>query len=128
MLRLLVITCFAWIASAADAQTQHEMTIDACTDYKAADAELSAVYQQILQERGNDKQFVDALKEAQRAWVRFRDAELKAIYPERNVPLAYGSAHPMCECGVLAMMTRVRTSALSEWLKNHEGDVCSGSR
>ncbi len=106
-----------------------ELTIDACEDYKAADLELNSVYQQVLKAHGDDKLFQDALKDAQRAWVKFRDAEMKALYPEPNKRFMYGSVYPMCECGALAKLTRERTATLSEWLtQQQEGDVCSGSK
>lgn len=116
------------VASWASAQTQLDMNIDACTDYQAAEEELAAVYQQVIRVRRDDREFVEAIEQAQRAWLAFRDAELKAIYPKRDARLAYGSAHPMCECGALAKLTRARSAALMQWLINHEGDVCAGSQ
>lgn len=104
------------------------MTGDACAAYKKADAELNKVYQQILQKRAKETAFINALKATQRAWIAFRDAELKAVYPDPD-PAAYGSAKPMCDCSVLEGLTQQRTQELRKrWIEGtQEGDVCAGS-
>ncbi|HRK55895.1 MAG TPA: lysozyme inhibitor LprI family protein [Burkholderiaceae bacterium] len=126
--RFFILVLLLCMAAWASAQTQLDMNIEACADYQAAEEELAAVYQQLVRAKIDDREFVEAIEQAQRAWMAFRDAELKAIYPKRDARLAYGSAHPMCECGALAKLTRARSAALMQWLMNHEGDVCAGSQ
>src|SRR5215472_5756425 len=49
------------------AQTQTELTAQACGEFKKADTELYKVYQQILAANAGNAAFVKALREAQRA-------------------------------------------------------------
>lgn len=131
MVRYLLITSLSTFLSLAMAQSQEEMSGDVCEDYRAADAELNATYQAVVKRYQDDPQFLKALKKAQRAWIAFRDAELDALYPAEDKRMEYGSVYPMCECGVLAEMTRSRVMALNLWLPSEEdgeGDVCTGSR
>jgi uncharacterized protein YecT (DUF1311 family) len=111
------------------AQTQAQMTEQVCGEFKKADAELNRVYQQILAAKAGDPAFVKAFREAQRAWIAFRDAHLKSIYPDPFPREAYGSANPMCQCGDLQELTAQRSKQLRKlWLEGGvEGDVCAGS-
>lgn len=112
----------------APAQTQAEMNDGACAKYKKADAEMNAVYLQVLNKYKSQTAFVSKFKAAQRAWVAFRDAHLESLYPEPNKLQAYGSVNPVCRCGVLTELTAERTKQLKQWLNGaEEGDVCSGS-
>ena len=112
----------------ASAQTQTEMNDSACAKYKKADAEMNAVYQQVLNKYKNETQFVSKFKAAQRAWIAFRDAHLESLYPEPNKLQAHGSVNPVCRCSVLTELTAERTKQLKQWLNGaEEGDVCSGS-
>ncbi|HET6419598.1 MAG TPA: lysozyme inhibitor LprI family protein [Geobacteraceae bacterium] len=63
------------------AQTQYELNVCAASELKKADYELNRVYKEILKRYAGDRVFISRLKEAQRAWVSFRDAELEAIFP-----------------------------------------------
>ena len=110
------------------AQTQAELNQDACAKYEKADAEINAVYRQVLNKYKSEVVFVAKFKTAQRAWIAFRDAHLESLYPEPNKLMAYGSVNPMCRCEVMAELTADRTKALKKWLDGiEEGDVCSGS-
>ena len=121
----LALTLFSSFGAAA--QTQGEMTAQACREYKLADTELNRVYQQILRDYKADNAFIKKLKNAQRAWLAYRDAQLAAIYPDLS-PGAYGSAHPMCRCHELRYLTEARTNELKRWVAGtSEGDVCAGS-
>lgn len=110
------------------AMTQPEMNKCAGLEYVLADKELNAVYQEVAKRRQNVKGFVARLKEAQQAWLKWRDAEMEAIYPERNDPSAYGTVFAMCWELDLASLTRERTKQLRKWLVGvEEGGACSGS-
>jgi uncharacterized protein YecT (DUF1311 family) len=78
---LLTIVLFAASAQIF-AQTQSQMNVDACSSLKKADAELNRVYQQILGANTKDVNFVKALRESKRAWIAFRDAHVKSIFPD----------------------------------------------
>ena len=108
------------------AQTQAELNRDACATYDNADAEMNRTYKQILDKYQRDNVFIEKLKTAQRAWIKFRDADLESLYP--NTPSAYGSINPMCRCIALAELTTERTKSLKRWIDGvEEGDVCAGS-
>jgi uncharacterized protein YecT (DUF1311 family) len=64
---------------------------------------------------------------AQRAWLAYRDAELKAGFPHRSSRI-YGSVYPMCASLVGEALTRQRIAHLRQWLTGiPEGDACAGS-
>jgi len=112
----------------ADANTQLDLNDCGVQEWKEADDELNHVYQEILKLNSDDKVFLGRLKEAQRAWLKFRDAELEALFPEENKQLQYGSSFPMCYAQWLATITKQRTQQLKKWLTGvREGELCSGS-
>ena len=112
---------------AAFAQTQWEMNDQACEKAKAADKELNRVYQQVLREYADKKQFIANFKKAQRAWLAFRDAEYNAEYPGEP-DYQWGSVRPMCDCFWMEGFTKNRVDGLRVWLKGiEEGEVCSDS-
>ena len=111
----------------ASAQTQGEMNQDAAGEFKAADKELNAIYQQILEDYADDDVFLANLKEAQRCWIDFRDAQLKMKYPDRE-PGYYGSIQPVCEMTYLAELTQDRIKTLNVWIEGvEEGNLCGGT-
>lgn len=108
-------------------QTQGEMNGQAADEFHAADKELNSIYQKILTEYADDEVFVASLKEAQRCWVAFRDAQLRMKHPVRE-PGYYGSIQPVCEANYLTELTRERTASLKVWLAGvEEGNVCAGT-
>jgi uncharacterized protein YecT (DUF1311 family) len=108
------------------AQTQMQLNKEACDEYKKADAEMSDVYRRINRDYRDDAGFIAALKKAQLAWIRYRDAHLESIFP--GDPSQYGSINPMCRCTNLAEITKERTRVLKRWVEGiEEGDVCAGS-
>ena len=110
------------------AQTQAEMNQGSCSKYKDADAEMNKLYKQILNEYKSKPIFIQKLKAAQRAWLRFRDAQLDSLYPAPNKATEYGSVYSMCRCMVLEELTNQRKEQLQRWISGvEEGDVCSGS-
>ena len=110
----------------ASAETQAEMTVDACSELDKSNSEMNEIYRRILKDNMDEKRFAVAFERAQMAWSVFRDAHLLALYPQ--APDSYGTAHEMCRCLVLNQMTRERIETLKKWLSsNTEGDLCSGS-
>jgi uncharacterized protein YecT (DUF1311 family) len=120
-----MILCCTTILSVA--QSQADMNQDASKKYQAADKELNATYQQILKDYSKDPVFIANFKKAQKLWVQFRDAEMKAKYPNRG-PGYYGSVQPMCWSMYLTELTIERTNKLKVWTTGiEEGDSCAGS-
>src|SRR5260363_79203 len=93
---------------------------------RAPDRELNQLYLDIRKQYRDDPVFLNALRRAQRACIRFRETQIKMKYPE--APDAYGSSFSMCRNGYLEALTRARTATLKEWQSGaEEGDVCAGS-
>jgi len=114
-------------AGRCEAQTQGEMNAETGGGFQAADKQLNSIYQEILSDYADDEVFIASLKEAQRCWITFRDAQLKMKYPDRE-PGYYGSILPSCQAMYLAELTQERIKALQVWIDGkQEGDVCAGS-
>jgi uncharacterized protein YecT (DUF1311 family) len=126
MTKISLATIFCLSASFCFGQTQSDLNDSAASNYQKADKELNAVYHQILKEYRSDTAFIRNLKNAQRLWILFRDAEMNAIFPDR--PDGYGSVQPMCWSMEITGLTQERTEKLKVWLDGiEEGDVCIGS-
>lgn len=118
----------ALIASSLCAQTQAQMTADACAAYKKSDQSLNDTYKKILAGYSKDTLFLQKFKAAQRAWVTFRDAHLEALYPAADKQAEYGSMYSTCHCAALQELTEQRTKELQKWLDGvPEGETCRGS-
>jgi uncharacterized protein YecT (DUF1311 family) len=123
------------MASGADQQecmqsatTQQERNQCASAQLKAVDDELNRVYQAIRSKYKDDRVFLKKLRNAQRAWLTFLDAELGAKFPVENKQFEYGSVYPMCANLFRAQRILERIKHLREWLDGtEEGDVCAGS-
>lgn len=127
MIKLSFATLLCLLSIFSFSQTQSKMNQDAANEGQKADIQLNAVYQNILREYKNDKIFITNLKIAQRLWIQFRDAEMKARYPDREQGY-YGSIQPMCWSSYLNELTEERTKRLKIWLVGiNEGDGCTGS-
>ena len=93
-----------------------------------ADAELNRVYKKIRKVYKDDPLFLQKLKLAQRAWIKFRDGHMGSRYPHDEPIYFYGSVYRECYCDELATLTKARTKQLKTWLKGtEEGDLCAGS-
>lgn len=119
MRALLLLTALG-AASPVAAQTQTQMNSQAATDWKAADAVMTAQWKRTYAHmkgldandtsRGGGFGYAAALLESQRAWLRFRDREC-IIEGGRY---AGGSMAPMVRADCLARLTRERTTQLKE--------------
>ncbi|WP_316740747.1 lysozyme inhibitor LprI family protein [Pedobacter antarcticus] len=113
------------LSGSSYAQSQSGMNSSAAGSYKQADNELNRVYQNILKEYSAKAQFIKNIKAAQRLWLKLRDADLAARFPEKG---QYGSAESMCRASYLESLTRDRIKVLKVWVDGiPEGDVCNGS-
>lgn len=123
MLRpILVLACLTIPAAAqevdcANAMAQADLNACAYQEWDAADADLNAVYRQAMallqdwdanlpaDEQGGAK----ALKEAQRAWITFRDKACEA----EGYAMKGGSAEPLLVYGCMRVLTEERTAHLT---------------
>ena len=89
-------------------QTQLEMNQEAHRNFEKADKDLNLVYSKLS--KALDAKRRAKLKEAQRAWLKFRDAE-SAFWASE---MEGGSAYPMLYSGTQANLTKKRTKELKE--------------
>lgn len=110
-----------------DPQTQMEMTYCAGVDYEEADADLNALWPDIVAAAKQNDEYVadmarergvpttlEALRNAQRAWIAFRDAQCE--YEAYEV--FGGTMQPMVGSLCLARLTRERIEVLSHALES----------
>ena len=109
----------------ANPQAQQEMNYCAGQDFERADAELNTAYRAAIESaRADDREYASyqtgnagpgsepgaeqTLREAQRAWVSFRDAHCRG----ESFEARGGSMQPMLYEGCRATLTRARTAEL----------------
>src|ERR1043166_1867877 len=108
------------------AQTQTQLNEQAAMALRRADSTLNAVYAQLVARYRTDSAALRKLRQAERAWLAFRDAQVEATYPAADKQAAYGSVYPMCVAKLLAELTEARVAQLRRALTQVEGDVCAG--
>ena len=104
------------LATSSFAQDQQEMNRQAERDAARADKALNEVYKKLLATQ--DAEGAKLLKESQRAWIAFRDAEAKFASDEARG----GSMAPLLYFGSLARITQERVKNLKEHLGDAEPD------
>lgn len=95
------------------------------TYFENSDKKLNEVYGELLNVNRSDTIFVKDLKVSQRAWLRFRDAQLTLIYPDHASVEKMNSLSDS-ELVYLAYLTDNRTRVLAELL-NPSTAIVSGS-
>jgi uncharacterized protein YecT (DUF1311 family) len=98
--------------SCLDARTQTDMNVCAGRAFQKQDSLLNQVYPRVIARLGTDTARVRLLREAQRLWVRFRDAECGFVGAE----VQGGSMQPMMERYCLASATQQRVEQLRQAL------------
>ena len=106
-------------------QSQAAMNACEADQYAKADAELNAIYQQLISKYKADAEFAAKLRLAQESWLKFRDADLTCFYYQKDKVAAYGSVYPTCRSRALTHLTVERTNELEQMLNPEEGDLCS---
>lgn len=122
----LVLTCLTLPAVAQDvdcstAMAQQDLNQCAYDEWEAADATLNSVYREAmvlmdLWDRDLPQDEVgaaDALKQAQRAWITFRDKACEA----EGYAMKGGSAEPLLVYGCMRQLTEDRTAQLFAMLE-----------
>ncbi|MFT5509773.1 MAG: hypothetical protein ACI89J_002861 [Hyphomicrobiaceae bacterium] len=103
----------------AKAESQRAMNACARKNYENSDGALNVLYRQITQRLNGDNKTMQRLISAQRAWVRFRDAECK--FAKSGV--SGGSIEALIFLGCANRLTRARIDDLRTYLKCQEGDL-----
>lgn len=112
-------------ASCNDAGTQAQLNACAADALAAADAQLNALWRELMAELDGQAVAIDAARAAQRQWIAFRDAEVRAWFPVaegEDVRVAWGSMYPMSRDVLLADLTRARIDQLRARLAQVRGD------
>lgn len=102
-----------------NAENQAAMTQCAAQAYQASDAELNEVFHDTRQRLGDDADTRRLLRDAERAWVAFRDAECAFAASA----VAGGSAYPMVLDLCLNELTQSRIEQFRQYLHCEEGDM-----
>ena len=108
----------------ANAMTQMDMNQCAYDDWTAADEELNLAYGEVMglltqwdADLPTDEQGgADALREAQRAWITFRDKACEA----EGYAMKGGSAEPLLVYGCMRQLTEERTAHLTGMLEAYQ--------
>lgn len=111
--RLWSLACLLTLALAAPlhAQSQHELNEEAAREAARADKVLNQVYKQVL--AACDAEGAKLLKESQRAWIAYRDAEASVAADEARG----GSMAPMLYSYAIASLTDERVKRLKKTLE-----------
>jgi uncharacterized protein YecT (DUF1311 family) len=101
-----------------DSGTMLEMAACARDDLNAADAELNRVYQRLLTAGAKEPVFISNLRTAQKAWIQFRDAELKSKFAceIEDHRRCWGSMISLDWPAYKTLLTRERTQQLNKLL------------
>ena len=94
--------------------SQFEMNQCAGKAYHAADATMNQIYRKLASMLDEAEQV--QLKEAQLAWLKYRDANCEFVADEYKG----GSIRPLIQATCLADMTRKRTTELKTQIKERE--------
>jgi uncharacterized protein YecT (DUF1311 family) len=108
------------VASACDtAQTQSENEACAALDLQQADAELNGAYAELKSGYAKLGKLQGKLVEAQRAWLKYRDAECAmVVFPNLGT-----TAEAVVRSQCLANLTRQRLTDIRVKLACQEGDL-----
>jgi uncharacterized protein YecT (DUF1311 family) len=113
-----------------DPRSLSQMGMNECASRRATEAEgeMFEALRQIRLRYAKDALFLAALEQAQSEWLRFRNAEMAALFPEPVKPVAYGSMYNMCAAMQRRRLIQLRTAQLRLWLDGEpETRGCSGS-
>lgn len=99
--------------------TQADLNDCAGDGLRKADAALNETYGRIMGRLKPDPAAAQALREAQRAWIRFRDGECDFA----TIGAEGGSIRPMLVAQCRQQLTEQRVTQLRRYLSCQEGDI-----
>lgn len=108
--------------------SQKGMTECAARKANLAEKEMDATLQLLEQRRASEVALVKAIKRAQAEWLKFRAAEIDALFPEEEKQVAYGSMYNVCHARQRERLAKLRTAELRLWLDGDpEAQDCFGA-
>lgn len=103
--------------ASAQIQSQPELNAQALAEFEKADKELNEVYQKVLKQLSDDEITKQKFIAAQKAWIKFRDAEAELeADSERG-----GSMENMVRSNSETELTKARTTELKKYLADNQG-------
>ncbi|WP_020213209.1 lysozyme inhibitor LprI family protein [Flavobacterium rivuli] len=110
--------------------TQSEMNLNAFKSYEEMNIQMVNIYNQIIKKSNNDKLFLKNFKKAQKKWIKWRDLEIEAFFPNyADSQVFYGSMQPLCRFSKLMDWTEERINQLKIYLEGVEKeDLCGAGR
>ncbi|MCK5903281.1 MAG: DUF1311 domain-containing protein [Cocleimonas sp.] len=98
-----------------------QSALNQCADkaFRTADKALNQAYDALIKRAGKDKFAIKKLRESQRLWIKFRDAELDYIFPckDHNKRHCWGSMIGILYPEAKKDLTIERTQRLKKYLK-----------
>jgi uncharacterized protein YecT (DUF1311 family) len=96
--------------------------MNACASDKAnrVDEELNRTYTVLLTKFNDNPTAGAKIRAAERAWLRYRDAYMDAMYPAKDKQTEYGSIYPMEFNLLVAKITRTQILALRDVLRKND--------
>lgn len=109
------------LAASPCENAQDQVTLNQCAneEFAAADKKLNASYREIQKRLADDPDTKKLLVAAQRAWMKFRDAECAFSSSSSGG----GSIQPMLIANCQAQLTSERSKQLDAYLECSEGDM-----
>lgn len=104
VMSMLLINCNTTWAQAPAQQSE-----DNCQKWEQADKKLNLLYKQVLTLYASKPVFLKTFKASQLAWLKFRDAQVDALYPTQpgqSKQATYGSVYPSCNCAHVVLQLR----------------------
>ena len=113
-----------------DLRSQSQMGMNACAALhaKEVEAEIEETMREIERRRASEPKLLTAVRNAQKEWVRFRDAELEALFPGADKQVVYGSMYGECYSQQRFRLAKLRVAQLRLWLDGEpDAQGCSGA-
>lgn len=108
------------------AGSQIELNACAYDNFVKADKKLNETYQTLIKKSGN-KNYIQKLRKSQRAWVKFRDAELELMFAcdDKDMRICWGSMFGMLHPAAKQKLTEERAKRLQHYI-DHGQNVSVG--
>ena len=125
-MRILLLLFFVSALLQVNAQSMADMTSEASSQFDIADKNLNTAYKDLLMEYKDYPNFIEKLKNAQKLWIKYRDALIDMQFPSNEPTLDYGSMYSLCLLDYKTELTNNRTKELLNYMKYEEGEGCVG--
>lgn len=89
--------------------------LSTCQKFDARDLEMNQLYNQVTLDYADSLKFLKRLKRSQVYWIQYRDAQIKALYPDDKE--RYGASYSECKCQLYLDFTERRIKELSIWIE-----------